>query len=448
LEGVDELEPIRKNERILVMAPHPDDEAIACAGIIQKAIDAGAEVKVLYLTNGDHNQVAFIVYEKRLTFRKGEFIHMGQVRHSEAVKAMEFFGLDESRLIFLGYPDFGTFTIFRDYWDAKSPYRSMLTRISHVPYRSNLSYGAPYTGESILGDIKKVLREYRPDKIFVSHPSDTNPDHRAFYLFLQVALWDLEGDDIPPKVYPYLVHCPGWPLPRHYHPKLQLGPPRQYPVGAGIKWLRSDMSSQEIDDKHKAILCYRSQTQSSAFYLLSFARRNELFGNYPTVVLDLKKDVFPASKEWVMPVLPFWKHPSGDPGLDSPYDTVAEQDNKTRVRYECDGANFYIKVTNSDALSRKFGTLIYLFGYSRKVEFAKMPKLRIVTKGRRFKVFDSRKVLKAEGIELSLGEQEFILKIPLAVLKDPDAILTSLKSYGARPRLNSMGFRKVIIKRR
>ncbi|MFA5115364.1 MAG: PIG-L family deacetylase, partial [Candidatus Omnitrophota bacterium] len=308
LEGVDELEPIRKNERVLIMAPHPDDEAIACAGIIQKAIAAGAEVKVVYLTNGDHNQVAFIVYEKRLTFRKGEFIHMGQVRHSEAVKAMKLFGLDESRLVFLGYPDFGTFVIFRDFWNSKNPYKSMLTRISHVPYRSNLSYNAPYTAESILNDIKDVLRSYRPDRIFVSHPSDTNPDHKAFYLFLQVALWDLEGQIPPPKVYPYLVHCPGWPLPRHYHPKLQLGPPRQYPVGGGIKWFRSDISQDEIENKHKAILCYRSQTQSSAFYLLAFARRNELFGNYPTVVLDLGKDVFPASREWVMPVLPFLRH--------------------------------------------------------------------------------------------------------------------------------------------
>ncbi len=50
-----ELESFKKNERILILAPHPDDESIACAGIIQKALGAGAQVRIVYLTNGDHN---------------------------------------------------------------------------------------------------------------------------------------------------------------------------------------------------------------------------------------------------------------------------------------------------------------------------------------------------------------------------------------------------------
>ena len=76
------LEPIKKTDRILILAPHPDDETIGCAGIIQEAVSKGAEMKVVYLTNGDHNQISFIVYEKRLTLRTGEFIHMGQVRRN------------------------------------------------------------------------------------------------------------------------------------------------------------------------------------------------------------------------------------------------------------------------------------------------------------------------------------------------------------------------------
>ena len=128
--GVGEMEPIKKNDRILILAPHPDDESIGCAGLIQHALKAGAEVRVVYLTNGDHNEFAFIVYEKRLTFRKGEFIHMGLVRHLEAIKAMNLLGLNEDKLVFLGYPDFGTFTIFSKYWQTQKPFRSFLTRIS------------------------------------------------------------------------------------------------------------------------------------------------------------------------------------------------------------------------------------------------------------------------------------------------------------------------------
>ena len=79
------LEPFKKNERVLILAPHPDDEVIGCAGVIQQALKAGARVKVVYLTNGDHNELAFIVYEKRITVRQGEFVHMGKVRQEESI---------------------------------------------------------------------------------------------------------------------------------------------------------------------------------------------------------------------------------------------------------------------------------------------------------------------------------------------------------------------------
>ncbi|MEV2278336.1 PIG-L family deacetylase [Nocardiopsis sp. NPDC049922] len=40
-------------ERILVLAPHPDDETLGCGGLISKAKDAGAEVFVQFMTVGD-----------------------------------------------------------------------------------------------------------------------------------------------------------------------------------------------------------------------------------------------------------------------------------------------------------------------------------------------------------------------------------------------------------
>ena len=123
--------------------------------------------------------------------RSGEFVHMGNVRQQEAVRAMQFLGLSEDDLVFLGYPDFGTFNIFSQYWQVKKPFRDRLTRISSVPYKNAPSYGAVYCGESILSDLKKQILDYQPDKIFVSHPADVNVDHKSLYLFLQVALSDL-----------------------------------------------------------------------------------------------------------------------------------------------------------------------------------------------------------------------------------------------------------------
>src|SRR5262245_52083561 len=39
--------------RLLVVAPHPDDEVLAAGGLMQHVLAAGGQVRVVYLTNGD-----------------------------------------------------------------------------------------------------------------------------------------------------------------------------------------------------------------------------------------------------------------------------------------------------------------------------------------------------------------------------------------------------------
>jgi LmbE family N-acetylglucosaminyl deacetylase len=408
------LEPIKKNDRILILAPHPDDETLGCAGIIQEAIKQGADIRVVYLTNGDHNQFAFIVYEKRLTLKKGEFIHLGEVRHKEAIKAMQLLGLNENNLTFLGYPDFGTFTIFCRYWQESKPFKSLLTHISAVPYKENLSFGAPYKGESILSDLKQVLLTYKPNKIFVSHPADTNVDHKSFYLFLQVALADLEKEIPRPQVYPYLIHCVGWPLPRHYHPELSLEPPEKF-SGSQINWSKFMLTAEQLDKKHQAILCYKSQTETSAFYLLAFGRKNELFGDYPEIKI-------------------------------SPAQTIPPQEVQKSVTYTLIDNSLLICIPKPKNLEQRFIVLLYLFGYNYKIPFAQMPKIRIITKYNKFKVFDGRKTIKSEDINLELNTETLILKIPLKILGEPDFILTVVKIYHKILSMGPPGFRKIKIK--
>jgi len=54
------LEPllleIPKARRIMVIAPHPDDEILGPGGTIIKAIQSGAHVKIVYLTSGKHSE--------------------------------------------------------------------------------------------------------------------------------------------------------------------------------------------------------------------------------------------------------------------------------------------------------------------------------------------------------------------------------------------------------
>ncbi len=434
------LEPFKKGERVLILAPHPDDEAISCAGVIQEALKAKAKVKVVYLTNGDHNELSFIVYEKRITLRQGEFVHMGQVRQKESIKAMKSLGLSEGDLVFLGYPDYGTFEIFCNYWQTEKPFRDRLTRISSVPYKSNPSYGAPYYGESILSDLTDQIRDYKPDKIFVSHPADVNVDHKALYLFLQVALSDLEGSIPKPKVYPYLVHCVGWPSPRYYHPELALYPPHKF-SGSKIDWLRLDLSFEELDKKHQAIIFYKSQTQSAAFYLLSFARENELFGDYPVLELapqltfkDKVISYFGATK--MFKETRYSESPEGAEGVEeSGFVSYARQEDY-----------FIVRLDKPKKLSSRFGVMLNIFGYKKHTDFSQMPKIRIVAVAGTCKVFNAKNKVVDHGVLVDFGKNYLILKVPLKLLKDPDYLLTSLKAYHGNLPIDAVGFRKIKIK--
>ena len=441
---INSLEPIKKSDRILILAPHPDDETIGCAGIIQQALKAGADIHVVYLTNGDHNEFAFIVYKKELILTKAEFIQMGELRKKEAIKAMKLLGLSETKLVFLGYPDFGTFHIFKDYWQSKRPFRDFLTRISSVPYKGGLSYGAPYKAENILEDLEKVLKLYRPTKIFVSHPADVNVDHKALYLFLEIALADLDWELPRPKIYPYLIHCAGWPLPRHYRPELSLSPPKKF-LDSPIRWSEYKLGPEELEKKHQAILCYRSQTASSAFYLLAFARKNELFGDYPQIKLVLPDKTKETNKLAVLKkqFFSFFNLADKETRLN---EGISGELGK--INYALDDASLLIRIRKTkETADRRVIAAFYLFGYSYQTPFAQMPKLYIITKYKNFRAFDGKKEINPQGVVLDLSRKELILKVPLQLLGRPDFILASLRAYtGALPE-DTSGFYKINLTR-
>ena len=439
-----ELESFKENERILILAPHPDDESIACAGIIQKALKAGAQVRIVYLTNGDHNEFAFIVYEKRIVMRQGEFIYMGKLRQKESIKAMKFLGLSEKDLVFLGYPDYGTFEIFCKYWQTNKPFRDRLTRISSVPYKDNLSYGAAYVGENILADLTKQIMDYQPDKIFVSHPADVNVDHKSLYLFLQVALSDLEARMARPEIYPYFVHCAGWPKPRHYHPELELYPPDKF-NGSPINWLRSDLSAEELVKKYRAILFYKSQTQTSAFYLFSFARKNELFSDYPELKLDFQstsegREIIYSDASEMFREEEALKE---EELLDSKQ--IVPPGDKGSVGYAVEGNYFIVRLGKTKKFSSRFGVMLYIFGYSKNTPFAQMPKIRIIIMGRKCQVFSSKNRVINSGVLLNFDKKSLIFKIPLKLLGQPDYTLMALKAYRGNLPIDAVVFRKVRI---
>ncbi len=398
------------HDRVIVFAPHPDDEAIGAGGILQKAVKAGAKVQVVCFTNGDANQLAFMVYEKRITFRKGEFFHMGQVRKQETLSAMRSLGIAPSDVIFLGYPDFGTMAILLRYWNPKKPYRSILAKMTKVTYPGSLSLNAPYAGQSILSDIKKVLDDFKPTKIFVSHPADTNGDHRALYVFLRVALWDLNLNVGKTDIFPYIVHAPKWPSPRGFRPQKTLAPPKGY---LGIGWFQTFLSPQEIEAKRSAIAFYKSQIDYLPWYLVSFARKNELFGDYQPVRL---KDGDSEDIEWQnVDVV--------EAGPDSS-DAIAS------LAYAKKNFDLWVKITLKKQFGKKTGVVVTLLGYKKDVDFSRMPKMRVAIGFFGLKVRDMDRVASKNGIYFAYAGKTIILKIPLVRLGLPEKLLSCAKASG------------------
>jgi hypothetical protein len=256
---------------------------------------------------------------------------------------------------------------------------------------------------------------------------------------LQVALSDLRKQIPAPQIFPYLVHHRGWPLPRHYRPHLYLEPPEEF-SDSEIRWGQFKLSAAQLQKKYRAILTYRSQTASSAFYLLAFARQNELFSEFPQIRLKAQG----TEKEKEAAFFGFSRlFPS------SPFDEAegleALVEEKEGVSYAVVENFLLIRIEKPESSVRRLSSMIYLFGYSYKTPFAKMPKLRIATLYNRFRIFDKRKPVGIKGAQLEVDEDCLILKIPLEVLGNPDYILTSVKLLSDSSTIDASAFRKVVI---
>src|SRR5262245_8311939 len=87
------LSPAGRDDRILIVAPHIDDEVISAGGYAIDAIANGAEVYVVYLTAGDCSRFAARLMHKTLEPTASNYLSVGKTRISEAKAAMKLFGI-------------------------------------------------------------------------------------------------------------------------------------------------------------------------------------------------------------------------------------------------------------------------------------------------------------------------------------------------------------------
>ena len=271
----------RSHQRLVVFAPHCDDETLGCAGLLHQAVKSGARAKVVMITNGDGFRVAVERQYRKLRVGPADYIRFAGLRQEEARSALRKLGLEKDDLVFLGYPDRGLMPLWNDHWSPEKPFASRYTQATRSPYEVAYNPGAIYCGQSLLDDIKAILRDERPTDIYVTHPSDDHPDHSAASAFVSLGLKQLRADGVDwalaAKLRYYLIHRGDWPVPQGIDKQDVLVPPLEM-ASLDTAWTRRPLTTPQVDLKERTILTYGTQTAMMKRFLLSFARRNELFG--------------------------------------------------------------------------------------------------------------------------------------------------------------------------
>jgi len=162
------------HDRVLVAAPHPDDEALATGGALQAAGAAGAARRVLVVTDGDDNPWPQRWTEKRWRIGDDDRARWGARRRAEALAALQVLGVAPDDVRCCGLPDLG------------------LTEA--------LMRGQP----DVVALLLRELEAFRPTRLFLPALGDRHPDHSALHILLRLALRRYAG--APPQLHAFGVH--------------------------------------------------------------------------------------------------------------------------------------------------------------------------------------------------------------------------------------------------
>ena len=393
------------SDHVLIIAPHPDDETLGTAGVIQRAKKAGASVKVMFLTNGEFNEISSISYQIKPLLVKSDFLQNGRTRKAEATEVLQAVGLSVQDLVFLGYPDSGTLRIWQGNWGEGKPFKSFFTRINKVLNQDDYSYGKYYRGDNILRDFTDIIEDFHPTKIFVTAPFDINFDHQAAYLYLNLSLLDLRGrTEKMPNVYLYIIHQKRWPMPKKLNPALPLTAPETLQGEKPIHWKVFPLTADEIELKKNMLMHYRTQIAYSKDFMLSFARKNELY-------LEMTFEDLP--------------HELSDGSLEDPFLQV---DTEREAKYRAGRKEILIDIPLKVAMDEMGAVTSDIFGYRRNSKFETMPKLSLRFFGKHLSVKDGRRTVQDSRIICKITSDRILVRIPRTVLKNPEYLFVSTRT--------------------
>lgn len=199
------LESIAKiaTDRALIVAPHPDDEALGCAGAISLLAASGCKVRILIISDGTQSHP---------NSRKYPAPALQAIRKTETIAAMKLLGVEKADITFMQLPDSAV-------PNAESPTFNAAATLCHA-----------------------YLAATAPQLLVLPWRNDPHPDHRA--------TWQLFAAAIARCTFaPRTIEYPIWDW--------DLNQRRSIAEGLITPW-RLDISPV-VDLKQQAIAAYRSQ---------------------------------------------------------------------------------------------------------------------------------------------------------------------------------------------
>lgn len=269
---------------LIVIAPHPDDEALGFSGVIYRETQIkNRAVAVIIMTNGD-------AYPTLCSANSSEKMReYGQQFTQETIDAMKLLGVPEDHIYLLGYPDGGLESMSNTNYNT--PFTSNCVQanskyINHVHEAYNP--GESFTGSNVVKDLKELIGKFSqnstPD-IYTMSNLDTHPDHKATGKFVLTALNELNRPDI--KVHTTMIHWTNdntWPVRKCNQQSsdfetCQSTTSFEWPTDTDIN--KALIESVSLDSK--AILIKRTclkvyETRNADIdYFMSFVRNDEQF---------------------------------------------------------------------------------------------------------------------------------------------------------------------------
>ena len=219
------LPPLNSNSRLLVFAPHPDDESLGTGILLQEAVAAGAAIFVVYLTDGEANPWPQRALSRRWWLNATDRQRWAKLRRREAIAALQVLGIPSPDVRFMGWPDQGL---------------------------ADLLHTQPTT---VLAQLRYLIQEWSPTDLVGTDIADRHRDHRALGLMIGKLFADAGTPFQEIRRWSYLVH------------------------GRSANFFREaavvPQSALQTDVKRRAIGCHETQLLLSRRRFLRYAARPE-----------------------------------------------------------------------------------------------------------------------------------------------------------------------------